>query len=130
MDSMNNGSPNYPEKIKYEYVPRKDLPMIYAHGVWGGINSHGEIEVNFYTESDKLPVTSQREVLPDGSVGPEIPDDDPQTKTIVRNVHAKVVVSYQTARAVIEWLEDKIATLEMEGGGPFPPMDEGQGPAQ
>ncbi len=130
MDSTNKGDTGFPMKVIYEYEVRGDCPIHTAHGVWGGVNPHGEIEMNIYSESDKLPQFSERIINPDGSVGPETSSlDSQQTKTIVRRVHAKILMNYHTAKAVIEWLEDKVQALELDGMGPFPPT-EGNGPAQ
>ena len=129
MDPMNPMG-KMPGRIKYEYKDADKAPLHYAHGVWGGINPHGEIEMNIYTESDKMPAHSERIVHADGSVGPEMVVEDEETKTIVRTVHTKVVVSYETARAVIEWLEEKVQALEMESGHPNFHFEGDQGPEQ
>lgn len=107
----------YPNKIRYEYEQESNLRLNYAHGVWGGINPQGEVEMNFYIESDKLPNFSERIVAPDGSFGHEVAPYDEELKVITRQIHSKVVLNYHTARAVLEWLEDKVEALEMEEGG-------------
>ncbi len=40
-------------------------------------------------------------------------------KIITRRIHTKLILNYHTARAVIEWLEDKVETLETEGMDPM-----------
>jgi hypothetical protein len=102
-----------PLRIRYEYEQTPETRMQYAHGVWGGINSQGEIELNFYTESDKLPPYSERIIAPDGSFGHEIVPDG-STKIVTRCINTKLILSYHTARAVLEWLQDKVETLENE----------------
>ena len=61
----------HPNKIRYRYTIDKDARLHTAHGVWGGINPQGEIELNFYHESDALPQSTECLVSPDGSLGPE-----------------------------------------------------------
>ncbi len=130
MDSSHRGGGDFPMKIIYEYELERDCPIHTMHGVWGGVNPHGEIEMNVYSESDKLPLFSERVIASDGSVGPETSSlDSQQSKTIVRRVHAKLLLNYHTAKAVIEWLEDKVQALDLDGMGTFPPS-EGGGPAQ
>lgn len=130
MHSGHPGDSPFPVKIRYEYEKNPKCQLIYAHGVWGGINPHGEIELNLYSESDKLPSTAERIINADGSVGPEMSPEDQQTKTLVRTVHARVLVSHQTARAIIEWLQEKVQALDIDGGElPFA-IDENKGPAQ
>ncbi|MDE7065875.1 MAG: hypothetical protein K2O70_10515 [Desulfovibrionaceae bacterium] len=107
---------DYPHKVRYEYEQDAETRLNYAHGVWGGINPQGEIEINFYTESDKIPPYSERLVAADGSFGHEIaPYDD--MRIISRRIHSRVLLNYHTARAVLEWLEDKVEALEVEEGG-------------
>ncbi len=40
-----------PMRVRYEYEQEPETRLQYAHGVWGGINPQGEVELNFYTES-------------------------------------------------------------------------------
>ncbi len=104
----------FPNRIRYEYEQSKDLRINFAHGVWGGINPQGEIELNFYTESDKIPAFSEQIIAPDGSLGHEMAPFNDDVRTITRNIHSRIVLNYQCARAVLEWLEDKIDTLEID----------------
>ena len=106
----------YPHRIRYEYEQDKKAKLHYAHGVWGGVNPQGEIEINFYMESDKMPPFSERIVAPDGSFGHEMAPFDDDVRTITRHIHSRVVLNYHTARSVLEWLEDKVEALEMEEG--------------
>ena len=107
----------YPHRIRYEYDQDPQSRLNYAHGVWGGINPQGEIEINFYMESDKMPPFSERLVAPDGSFGHEMAPYDDDVRVITRYIHSRVVLNYHTARSILEWLEDKVEALEMEEGG-------------
>jgi len=114
---MNQNNDNkFPGKIRYEYRQDPDVRLQYAHGVWGGINPQGEIEVNFYLESDAVPPYSERLVAPDGSFGHEIVPHEEDVRTVSRTIHSRVILNYHTARAVLEWLEDKLDMLDMEDG--------------
>ena len=103
-----------PLRIRYEYEQNPETRMQFAHGVWGGINPQGEIEMNFYTESDKFPPYSERLLTPDGSFGHEIAPQDDTQKTVVRTINTRLVLNYHTARAVIDWLQEKVDLLEHE----------------
>jgi hypothetical protein len=101
-------------RIRYEYEQDQNAKLRYAHGVWGGINPQGEIELNFYTESDKIPAFSECAVLPDGNPGPEMAPFDEGVKTITRHIHSRVVLSAAAARAVLEWLGSQVDSLEKD----------------
>lgn len=103
-----------PLRIRYEYDQTPETRIQYAHGVWGGINPQGEIEMNFYTESDKLPPYSERIIAPDGSFGHELAPYDENLKLIVRTIHSRLILNYHTARAILEWLQEKVETLEAQ----------------
>ncbi|MCG8531598.1 MAG: hypothetical protein MI749_13180 [Desulfovibrionales bacterium] len=102
-----------PSKVRFEYNMDSTVKQQYTHGVWGGVNSQGEIEMNFYMESDKLPAFSERAINPDGTLGPErIPHAD--EKTLVREVHSRIVLNYPTAQALRQWLDEKLTAIETE----------------
>jgi hypothetical protein len=114
---MNQDNDNkFSGKVRYEYQQNPDVRIHYAHGVWGGINPQGEIEVNFYLESDKIPPHSERLIAPDGSFGHEVIPYEEEVRAVTRTIHSRVILNYYTARAVLEWLEDKLDMLEMEDG--------------
>lgn len=110
-----------PLRVRYEYVVEPETRLNYAHGVWGGINPQGEVEISFYVESDKMPPYSECIVAPDGTFGHEMAPYDEEQRVVIRHVHSKVVLNYHTARAMLEWLEDKVNILEgeEEGGAPL-----------
>ena len=113
-----SNQPELPKKIRYKYVMDDSVRMSTAHGVWGGINPQGEIELNFYEESDSLPLWSECLVAPDGSLGPEMMDEENlEVREVVRRINTRVLLNYNTARAVLEWLEDRVAALEMDESG-------------
>lgn len=112
----------FPSRIRYEYEHDPKAELRYAHGVWGGINPQGEVEINFYLESDKMPMFSERRIEPDGrTFGQEMAPFDEDVRVVTRHIHSKVVINYHTARALLEWLEEKIDTLDEEedAGAPF-----------
>ena len=113
-----SNQPELPKKIRYKYVMDDSVRMSTAHGVWGGINPQGEIELNFYEESDSLPQWSECLVAPDGSLCPEMMDEENlEVREVVRRINTRVLLNYNTARAVLEWLEDRVAALEMDESG-------------
>lgn len=119
-----------PLRIRYEYQEAPDTQPKYAHGVWGGINAQGEIEINFYMESDKLPPYAERIVAPDGSFGHEMVPYDENLRVVNRHILSRIIVNYYTARDVLDWLEDKIQLLDMEAEGAPYPFEDGQDPEQ
>ncbi len=120
----------YPSRIRYEYIQEPGCRLQYTHGVWGGINPQGEIEVNFYVESDKMPAFSERTVEPDGTLGVETAPFDEEERVVTRCIHTRMLFNYHTARAFIEWLEEKTNALEMDQDELYPAGDSGSGVPQ
>ncbi len=118
----------FPTRIRYEYQEEPGTKLQAAHGVWGGVNPHGEIELNFYTESDKMPLFSEREVEPDGTLGPELMPDDEDIRHITRTIHTKLLLNPRSAYAVFEWLAEKLESLEVDETHLF--MDDDTGTEQ
>lgn len=104
-----------PLRIRYNYKENPNIALNYAHGVWGGINQQGEIEMNFYLESDAMPEYSERLIEPDGTYGQEECPSDESVKTVTRSIHTRVLFNYHTAKAILEWLGERIEAIEMEG---------------
>ena len=102
-----------PTKIRYIYKEDPHCHLNLAHGVWGGVTSQGEIEMSFYVESENFPEYSEEIIAPDGSLEHEI-DKNHFPHEIIRFVHSHVLLSYQTATSLREWLDDRISELEHE----------------
>ena len=109
-----NKANTHPAKIRYRYKTDENARLQTAHGVWGGINPQGEIEMNFYHESDSLPAFSEQLVASDGSIGHEMIPGEEDVREVTRCIHSRILLNYHTARAVLDWLEDRVAALEEE----------------
>ena len=92
----------HPAKIRYRYKMDDEARLQTAHGVWGGINPQGEIEMNFYNESDSLPAFSEQLVAPDGSIGHEMIPGEENAREVTRCIHSRILLNYHTARAVLD----------------------------
>ncbi len=116
-------------RIRYEYNIEPEVRLRSAHGVWGGINPQGEVEINFYVESDKMPPYSESVITADGLMGHEMAPYSEEERVIVRNIHSKIIINAQTARAMLEWLEDKVSILENDDDGELSNSPFGSGQA-
>jgi hypothetical protein len=103
-----------PSKIRYSFSVDPKARLQTAHGVWGGVNAQGEIEINFYCESDALPSFVEQIVDPDGSLGHEFVPEGEERREVVRHIHSRVLLNYNMARGLLEWLEEQVNILEEE----------------
>ena len=104
-------SDNFSGHIRYQFTTEPS-PLRTAHGVWGGVNPQGEIEMCFYDESSIPPQFSEQSIGPDGTPGPEHFNSDGGTRKINRNIHSRILLNYQSAKAILQWLEERVNELE------------------
>lgn len=101
-------------KIKCKYIFSDDYNPIYVNGAQGGINTQGEIVVNFYLERNALPI-SQTYELKDKEINSanEIESEPSDLKnSFVRVIENGVIMNYQTAKEIHKWLGNYIEKLE------------------
>ena len=100
--------------ISFKYIFKYDYNPVYINGAHGGVSPRGEIVANFYLERQPLPNEITHAINPDGTIGADIIDVDPKNlnNIIVRYVSSGVVLNHQNAKALHNWLGDKIAELE------------------
>ena len=118
--------------LKFRRDP--DLPLPLVHGVFGGVNPMGEIELNFFSESEDLPDRVERLVSnADGAVlNEEIISGDPEARHVTRTIVSRIVVTYATAQAIRTWLDEQIKVMEDIAAGADIPFfgDPSSGPKQ
>ncbi len=101
-----------PRRVRYVYKEECETKLKYAHGIWGGINPRGEIELSFYTESDKIPAYAECVLGADGNFGPELVPQGDDEHTVIRTINNRVLLNYHTAHALWQWLEEHLESLE------------------
>lgn len=101
-------------RVRYEYETDPDLRLNYAHGVWGGVTPHGEVEINFYTETSKVPGNTEYVIAPNGSLEHDLSANNDDIRIVVRHIHSKIIMNANTARAFASWLENKIDSLAID----------------
>ena len=100
--------------ITFKYIFKYDYNPVYVNGAHGGVSPRGEIVANFYLERQPLPNEITHAINPDGSIAADVVAVDPEhlESTIIRYVSNGVVLNLQNAKALHNWLGDKIVELE------------------
>jgi len=94
-----------PEELTFEYKISPVYTAYAVSGVFGGLNSQGQIIMNFFNERHAIPKMQTYSVLPDGSLGTE-PISEEKKKNVIRDVMFAISISPPTARAFAKWLTD------------------------
>lgn len=100
-------------KVKCKYIFKDDYNPKYVNGAQGGINTQGEIVINFYLERTALPTSQTYEIKGDGIDAKEI-ESEPKDlmNSFVRVIDNGVVMNYQTAKELHKWLGKHLESLE------------------
>ena len=102
-------------KVKFRYIFPDDYNPVYVNGTYGGITSRGEIAMNFYLERQALPYEVVHKLSDKGEIKEQIsrePEESEDTVTAVRFISTGVVLSYDTAVVIRDWLSGKISDVE------------------
>lgn len=96
-------------KVQFKYVFQDDYNPEYCNGVYGGVNPHGEIVINFYFERFPIPHSVTNNVNLDGSLG-EVASTSPENSDsmFIRYVTNGVVLDRSTAQALYDWLGNQL----------------------
>lgn len=102
-----------PDELVFKYLFPDDYNPAFANGVHGGITPSGEVVLHFYMERQGLPNKVTHRLEPDGRLGEQIArDPEDLHHSFVRYVVGGVVLTETGARAVRDWLDEKIRALE------------------
>ena len=100
-------------KQKFTVEMDKDLPVLPFHGVLGGVNHAGEIEMNFFTECDALPEPRNLMVTENGEIMSEETERyENEPRHIVRTINCRTVLTQEQAKMLCSWLMKEITALE------------------
>jgi hypothetical protein len=98
-------------KFDTHYLKNNDFKTVQGNGVFGGLTNNGQINMSFYTDRAPIPKTVTLDVDPDtGAILGELGRESKEG--IVREVHFGVLLDKETAKGIVEWLNEKIETLE------------------
>ncbi len=101
------------EEIKFKYLFKDNYNPKYINGAQGGINPTGEIIINFYFERIPLPnsetinMNEKSQSFEKTNVSP-----DDWDMSFVRVVENGIILNYQTAKELHNWLGNQILKLE------------------
>jgi hypothetical protein len=97
-------------RLQYKYQKSNYFRVIHADGFWGGVTPQLNIHMVAYSEGIPIPDVAIHEVIPGQGLGDEIQSG--ARKGLIREMEADVVFDVAVAKALIEWLQDKVGTIE------------------
>ncbi len=101
------------QEIRFIYEYPEGFQQQYVNGALGGVSPRGEIIANFFIEKPILPKAVSNEITPSGIIGAETVEEPADLRnTFVRAVTGGIILSYDNARNLHNWLGEKIKELE------------------
>ena len=106
-----------PNKIRFCFKKDDNYRIVPVNGVWGGPTLRGDIQVDFFHESQLLPEVIEQEVTPEGTLGKEL---DRRSSEIQRTVLVGIMLTVEQADSIGRWLQQKALDVRkqraMRGG--------------
>lgn len=100
-------------RARFDYIKSNYFRVIHVDGMFGGNSPRaGTIQMAVWNERWPIPRQMVHEIEQDGKIGTEIPMERLTRNAIVREVEAQFLMDIGTARAMSDWLREKIAELE------------------
>ena len=101
-----------PDRVRFDYIKSSLFRVISADGVVGGLTPRLDIHMDFWSERFPIPKQVIHSLMSDGALGPEIKSERTTRETIIREVEAGVVLNIETAKALRDWLVERISEAE------------------
>lgn len=97
------------EEIDFYYLKSNFYRVLHVTGAYGGISPQLSIHMNVYGERPPIPRRTSRALNADSSTRETIRDGK---HGIAREVEADIVMDVETAKSMVHWLNQQIATVE------------------
>jgi len=109
MDDKTNGGQNITE-LSFDYIKSNLFRVVHVDGVHGGIAPNGHtIQMAMFSERSPIPKSETYE-LKEGRLGERKSLE--KRDALIREVEIETLMDINTAKKIVQWLEDKIAVAE------------------
>ena len=99
------------ESITFKYEISPNYTTYAITGAYGGPNPHGDIVINLFSEQQPVPLEETYKITEDGTLG-EVIKSEKNNDLVVRNVMFAISVKPSVARAIADWIIDKVEQIE------------------
>jgi hypothetical protein len=114
-DSPTSMRPTFPpsgDKIKFYYEKGNFFRVIHVDGAVGGLTPTLDVFLSIYNQRAPIPQVSVQKVAPSGQLGEELMEERVQKDGVFREVEVGLVMNLNVARALQQWLTEKIELAE------------------
>ena len=100
------------EKVKFHYEKSSFFRVIHVDGAVGGLTPTLDVFLSIYNQRAPIPKFTVQKVSEGGQLGDEVIEERVQKEGIFREVEVGLVMNLNVAKALNQWLVDKIELAE------------------
>ena len=100
------------EKIKFHYEKSNLFRVIHVDGAIGGLTPTLDLFISIYNQRAPIPKLTVQKISPGGQLGDEVTEERIQKDGVFREVEVGLVMNLNVAKALNQWLVDKIELAE------------------
>lgn len=101
--------PKKPDELRFVYEKARHHRTLHADGAWSGLTPHAEVQISFYNDLRRMPISVTHPVKDDDTIGPGEPQE---VSDLVREVDVTVVMNVLVAKATIALLNQMVEQAE------------------
>lgn len=101
-----------PPFVTFQWGKSAHFRVIHADGAYGGLTPYGGLFCCLYNDRLPIPDETVQPVGENGLLGPEVAEKTKISKGIQREVEACFLMNLNTAKALQQWLDERIKILE------------------
>lgn len=104
--------PQSDDKVKFYYEKGNFFRVIHVDGAVGGLTPTLDVFLSIYNQRAPIPQVSVQKIAASGHLGEEVMEDRVQKDGVFREVEVGLVMNLSVAKALQQWLAEKIELAE------------------
>ncbi|MCW8138044.1 MAG: hypothetical protein KIT58_03975 [Planctomycetota bacterium] len=112
MTDVPSDVPSGGRRVKFDYIKSNYFRVVHADGFWGGLNGMLDLRMSVWNERAPIPQQVTHVVTEAGQLGPEVRPERISRGAVVREVEVDIVMSYEVAKGMHQWLGKKLEQYE------------------
>jgi hypothetical protein len=99
-------------RVAFDYIKSQHFRVLHADGVIGSLTPPGNLHAVFFSERPAIPRRVVHALDESGQLGAPLPSETVSRDSIVREADVDIHMSLPVARALRDWLGQRIAEAE------------------
>lgn len=99
------------QRFKFDYIKSNNFRVIHVDGAWGGLRPDLTFHVSLYSERPAIPKSITLEFDPE-DLTTERNTDIESRDAVIRDVEVCALMNVDTARALRDWLSEKLEFVD------------------